>query len=105
MPNVLKIVVFPKEDGDATHIKNPNKIYDLSWKCQEAWATQFMWTKMLKSEFGEVHMVKCIVCSFVKGKDVIMGLKFDILEKHARKVKAIHDMAHLGKKKGEFLHL
>jgi hypothetical protein len=30
MPNVLKIVVFPKEDGDATHIKNPNKIYDLS---------------------------------------------------------------------------
>jgi hypothetical protein len=60
---------------------------------------------MLKSEFGEVHMVKCIVCSFVKGKDVIMGLKFDILEKHARKVKAIHDMAHLGKKKGEFLHL
>ncbi len=36
MPNVLKIVVFPKEDGDVTHIKNPNKIYDLSWKFQEA---------------------------------------------------------------------
>ncbi len=57
---------------------------------------------MLKNEFGEVHMVKCIVCSFVKGKDVIMGPKFDTLEKHARKGKAIHDMAHSGKKKGEF---
>ncbi len=57
---------------------------------------------MLKSEFGEVHMVKCIVCPFVKGKDVIMGLKFDTLEKHARKAKAIHDMANLGNKKGKF---
>lgn len=57
---------------------------------------------MLKSEFGEVYMVKCILCSFVKGKDVIMGPKFDTLAKHARKPKAIHDMVHLGKKKGEF---
>jgi hypothetical protein len=61
-----------------------------------------MWAKMLKSEFGEVHMVKCIVCSFVKGKDVIIGPKFDTFEKHARKAKVIHDMAYLGKKKGEF---
>jgi hypothetical protein len=30
MPNVLEIVVFPKEDRDATLIKNPNKNYDLS---------------------------------------------------------------------------
>jgi hypothetical protein len=61
-----------------------------------------MWTKMVKSEFGEVHMVKCIVCSFLKGKDVIMGPTFDTFEKHATKAKAIHNMAHLGKKKGEF---
>jgi len=46
-----------------------------------------MWIEMLKSEFGEIHMVKCIVCYFVKGKDVIMGPKFDTLAKHARKAK------------------
>jgi hypothetical protein len=37
---------------------------------------------MLKSEIGESHHVKCMVCSFVKGNDVILGLKANILEKH-----------------------
>jgi hypothetical protein len=37
----------------------------------------------------------------MKGKDLILGPKFDILEKHARKIKAIQNMPHLGKKQGE----
>ncbi len=45
-----------------------------------AYAAQFMWTKMLKSEFEKVHMVKCIVYSFVKGKDVIMGPNLTLLK-------------------------
>jgi hypothetical protein len=61
-----------------------------------------MWTTMVKSEFGEVHMVKCIVCFFVKGKDVIMGPTFDTFEKHPTKAKAIHNMAHLGRRRGNF---
>jgi hypothetical protein len=44
---------------------------------------------MLKSEIGEVHHVKCMVCSFVKGKDVILKPKVDILKKHERKTKVI----------------
>jgi hypothetical protein len=37
----------------------------------------------------------------VKSKDIILGLKFNMLENHARKTKAIHDMPHLGKKANE----
>jgi hypothetical protein len=39
----------------------------------------------------------------MKGKDVILGPKFDMLEKHARKTKAIRNMPHLCKKQREFL--
>jgi hypothetical protein len=56
---------------------------------------------MLKIDYGEIHCVKCIVCSTMKGKDVILGPKFDTLEKHAKKTKAIWNMPHLGKKQGE----
>jgi hypothetical protein len=45
--------------------------------------------------------MKYIVCSFVKSKDIILGSNFNILEKHARKTKAICDMPHLGKKANE----
>jgi hypothetical protein len=37
----------------------------------------------------------------VKSKDIILGLKLNILENHARKKKAICDMPHLGKKANE----
>jgi hypothetical protein len=57
---------------------------------------------MLKSESRKIHQVKCIVSPFVKGKTIILGPKFDTLEKHARKTKAVHDMLHLGNKEGEF---
>jgi len=50
---------------------------------------------MLRSEIGEVHCVKCKVCSFVKGKDVILRLKVDTLEKHARKARVVQNMLHL----------
>ncbi len=57
---------------------------------------------MLKNETREVHHVKCMVCSFVKGKDVILGPKVDIFKKHEGKIRAIWDMPHLGKKQGEW---
>ncbi len=46
--------------------------------------------------------MKCIVCLDVKRKDVILGPKFDMLEKHAGKMKAIQNMPHLGKKERKF---
>jgi hypothetical protein len=53
---------------------------------------------MLISEIGEIHHVKCLVYSFVKGKDVILGPKANTLEKHVGKTKVVWDILHLGKK-------
>jgi hypothetical protein len=58
---------------------------------------------MLKSDLGDNTHVKCIVCIIVKGKDVILGPKFDMLDKHARKTKVVQDMPHLGRRKGSFM--
>ncbi len=55
----------------------------------EKYGLQFPWAKMLKNDSGEIHRVKCIVCSNVKGKDVILGLKFDTFEKHVGKTKVV----------------
>jgi hypothetical protein len=44
---------------------------------------------MFKSYFGEINFVKRIVCSAMKGKEVILVPKSDMLEKHARKTKAV----------------
>jgi len=57
---------------------------------------------MLKIDFGEVNHVKCIVCLAMKGKDIILGLKFNILDKYVWKVEVVWDMPRMGKKKGEF---
>jgi hypothetical protein len=44
---------------------------------------------MLKSKTGEVHYVKCLVCSFVKGKDVILRPKVNTFKKHVEKTKVV----------------
>jgi hypothetical protein len=44
---------------------------------------------MLTSATQKVHCVKYLVCSFVKGKDVILRPKANILEKHAGKTRVI----------------
>jgi hypothetical protein len=46
--------------------------------------------------------MKCLVCSFVKNKDVILGPKANTLEKHVGKTRVVQDMPHLGKKQGEW---
>jgi hypothetical protein len=40
---------------------------------------------MLKNDFEKIQQVKCIICSATKGKDVMLGPKFDTLEKHRLK--------------------
>jgi hypothetical protein len=48
-----------------------------------------------------VHRVKCIICTSVKGKPVMMGPKSDTLKKHAGKRTATVDMPRLAVKKDE----
>ncbi len=56
---------------------------------------------MSRSEIGEVQCVKSKVCSFLKGKIVILRLKVNTFEKHARKTSVVQNMSHLCKKQGE----
>jgi hypothetical protein len=96
-PNLSKIYVVPNEN--ACPPKKPKKNYDVSHKCKEAWAIQMPWVKMLTNKFGKINPMNCMVCSFVHGKDVILGLKdIDTLEKHVKNMKVVHDMPHLSKK-------
>lgn len=57
---------------------------------------------MFKNDLREINLVKCIVCLAMKGKDIILGLKFNILDNYVRKVEVVWDMPSMGKKKGEF---
>jgi hypothetical protein len=41
--------------------------------------------KMLRNKTREIHLVKCMVYSFSKGKEVILGPKANTFEKHVRK--------------------
>ncbi len=82
--------------------KKPKKNYDVSHKCWDVWTIQFPWVKMLRIETRKIHHVKCMVCSFVKSKDVILRPKVDIFEKHEGKTRVIWNMPHLGKKQREW---
>jgi hypothetical protein len=57
---------------------------------------------MFMNDFGNINSVKCIVCSAMKGKEVILGLKLNTFEKNVGKTKIVRDMPHLGKKEREF---
>jgi len=86
-PNLFEIQVFPNEK-DGPLQKKKFKNYYVSHKCREI-ATQFPWVEMLKSDLGDINRVKCIVCLIAKGKDVILGPKSNMFEKHTGKTKVV----------------
>jgi hypothetical protein len=45
--------------------------------------------KMLRSETRDIHLVKCMVYSFLKSKGVILGPKANTFEKHVRKTNIV----------------
>jgi hypothetical protein len=64
--------------------KKKKKSYEVSRKCQDAWAIQHPWAKMLHGDCDTiVHRVRCVICTSIRGQDVTMGPKSDTLEKHA----------------------
>jgi hypothetical protein len=80
VPNVSPIYVILEEEGrKVPPLKEPKRIM-MSHECQDVWVIQFLWEEMLKSKIGEIHCVKCMVYSFVKSKDVILGPKANTLE-------------------------
>jgi hypothetical protein len=79
VPNVSTIYVILEEEGcKVPSLKEPKRSM-MSHECQDVWVIQFLWEEMLKSKIGEIVCVKCMVYSFVKSKDVILGPKADTL--------------------------
>jgi hypothetical protein len=84
IPYVFEIFILTDEGNEPKlQPKKLKTIHDVSHKCKKNWATQLWWAQMFNIDFGEVNHVKCIVCLVAKGKDVILGLKFNTLDKHA----------------------
>ncbi len=82
-------VITEEEELEMPPPKKPKNIYVVSHKCKNVWANQFPWANMLRIESGEVHHVKCMVYSFARGKDVILGSKINTLENHVGKAKDV----------------
>jgi hypothetical protein len=95
---IIDITNDTKAEGE----QRKRRSYEVSRKCQDHWAVQHPWTEMIRGDRDTiVHRVKCIICTFVKGKPITMGLKSDTLEKHAGKRTTIVDMPRLTVKKDE----
>jgi hypothetical protein len=43
-------------------------------------------SEMILSDDGLLHMVKCSVCSSVRGRAMIMGPKFDTVKRHGKQI-------------------
>ncbi len=56
----------------------------------------------MKNDTREIDWIEFIVCLTMNKKDMILGLKSNTFEKHARNIKMVSDMPHLGKKQGKF---
>jgi hypothetical protein len=66
--------------------KKSKKNYELTRKFQIDWSARAPWTEMILTADGLLHMVKCTICSTVRGKPVIMGPKWDTINRHSRRI-------------------
>ncbi len=73
--------------GEPTNKKK--KEADIKRTFKDEWAAQFPWAKPMVDPMGKIHMVCCKICSLVEGKDKILNLKLDGLQKHASKRKTL----------------
>jgi hypothetical protein len=64
--------------------KRTKKNYDLTRRFQMEWAATCPWNEMILTDEGLLHMVKCSICSVVRGRVVIIGPKFDTIKRHAK---------------------
>lgn len=89
-------------DDKATSEKQKNRLYEVSRRCQIIGTEQHPLAKMVRGDRDTiVYLVKCIICSSVKGKLVTISPKSDTLEKHARNHIATKDLLVIGIKKDE----
>jgi hypothetical protein len=64
--------------------KKTKKNYDLTRRFQMEWSAKAPWSEMILTSDGLLHMVKCNICSTVRGRAVIMGPKWDTVRRHSK---------------------
>jgi len=76
---------------------------DVSRKFQDSWAAKLPWVELCLGSNGNLHIVKCRICSEVEGKDKIFAIKLDSLCKHVGWNKAKKNIG-TNVKKGDWYH-
>jgi hypothetical protein len=66
--------------------KKTKKSYELTRKFQMDWSAKAPWSEMILTADGILHMVKCIICSTVKGRPMIMAPKWDTIRRHSKRI-------------------
>jgi hypothetical protein len=65
--------------------KKTQKNYEVTRKFQMDWSAKCPWSEMILSRDGLLHMVKCSICTVVRGRPVIMGPKWDTIWHHGKR--------------------
>jgi hypothetical protein len=66
--------------------KRTRQNYEITRKFQIKWSAKAPWSEMILTREGLFHMVKCSICSTVRGHLVIMGPKWDIVQRHMKRI-------------------
>jgi hypothetical protein len=75
-------------EGNKPLLKKPKKVMIFS-QVQKCLSYAIFVGKNVQNDHGKINCMKCIVCSIVKGNDVILGSKLFALKKDARKTKVV----------------
>jgi hypothetical protein len=75
--------------------------YDSNRQFQDVWAAKLPWVKPHLDGEGVLVAVNCKICSAINGKPKLIVPKWDNLEKHMGKRRALVDLPKKGAKKGQ----
>jgi len=68
--------------------KNCKKMeWELNWVFQEVWITKLPWVEAMVGCDGKLNMVHYKLCSELDGREKLLVIKFDNLQKHASRRK------------------
>jgi hypothetical protein len=83
-------ICYESEEDELPNLPPPHKKtkknYDLTRRFQMEWSAKAPWNEMVLTQVGFLHMVKCSVCTSVKGHLVIMHPKWDTVRRHALRI-------------------
>jgi hypothetical protein len=82
--------------------KKENLNYEPNWKCQDSWASQFPWFKILWSADGEIEHVHCLISVLICGREILLWAKTNNVVKDEGRRIAKKNQPFLGLKKDQW---